>query len=1299
MSEAIATSSYLPPAEADALLAAQLAQTHSETSDQSLHQEKTDHLNDWEKLLQTRVIDVSAGVINNSHDYAETELGHLTTQRGVQGFVKRVIWGNLARDYKRLSLINRGKAEQIDSGNIHATLDGSQAEHDETVATVVQKFADGYIHEGENEQAMADVEHGKDFEDEIKGLVLAFATGSLDYDTLIEEKTRMINGFGSKLKAEDRNKGLLFADNIITVAQHAKSAYEHNVGLDRIDSFLQVYKGEARTGARTEVAKTASDRIVDKLYQTKVGSLVNETTLSAVVGTVMVINKFATQKVITAAGAFVTMGAGAGVIAGMREHARIGQERQTFLRNRAAGSTLDETIAENSRSRKLETSRYETAPANELTNQLIAAREAVNASQPMTLNEALASITAVDARIKMSDRESVDLIDYTSGTTIEQERLHLDIALAQAKVALKHTLAGASDEHLKAADIDSRDIDELISARTDAALEMLSLDVDAKDRVFTKLRRIESLKMGAIGFATGVAFGTVIQEVRAAFDPQLQGVFEDSTSNQTRRTLLAGIFHSSAQPETDSNGSSELFKLDPSGSTTLPNGYHINKLPTGSYGLYDPTNRSVGSEFHIGANGQFDQTGKSALHQAGFNFTEHLTDKDTVVTVNSTVTQSPGEFLHSNPTKFTSIHREFWYDNNTSAFDKNELRMDWGGADNTGIDKDGNYSFNVQHMTPNGSFHDNNSANIQELLKSGKIKVALSMTKGSQTKVFMVPLDKHGNAIIDAKSYIGRSLFSTEHGHATFHGAYAETAQITGANAKGETTARILSTVVGDNKPKMASMTVPHHTLQHHEMYALTVNAPEVHTADLPTEIPFVMPLYGRRGVERLVRPEVTESYGYIGNYVGDQNRRNNQRVTPFSPEIEADPNAEPDANKVTARYLRAQRPSYRKVIDQLGKQLDDQPRAKTPRVVVMIPAAAHQEGSNIFATLEQYQRQEGIGREEFEIVVFANNPVGTKRDKTINEIRRFQKAYPDVKVRFIERELESENAKIGYVRKAMTDVVLTEYQRRGVDLNDVLFISNDADSHWINPNYLRKMREKADATPETDAFLGFIEWGHDAYKAYPEILVGTRFMQVLDIQSRMQGLVASSGANFAFRPCIYSAVGGYQANVDMGEDNVFGRSIRAARSGATSRKPIIFAGMSTSIQTSARRAIDVLLKDGSSPAGQWDDFGPNDALRTNKYSMVPFDFDDPVAVNSMIERVGNVLNQTLRIYSDLIYKPTSHSYEIGRVSMYDNKTLRTLTRLLGGQGVEVRWNADGSFAITNSSRMVQKMRSFQATH
>ena len=237
-----------------------------------------------QKQLQVQVVDLSSGVQANAIDRAEAHIDEQTTEGGIKGTFKRIWHGNIARDYIRQREIRRGTAEIVESGNLYALDDASQAEHDTAAGAVVNRFTEDFIHEGETNRDLADVEHGEELTGHIKDLVSSFVRGDLDITGLQEEKTRLLNLFSSVSQEQDRKKGLLFADNILQVAANAKAAFEHGVALDRIEAALSAKTGEARMGVRTEARRDAADRVFEKIQGTRVGSLVNETTMGVGIG-------------------------------------------------------------------------------------------------------------------------------------------------------------------------------------------------------------------------------------------------------------------------------------------------------------------------------------------------------------------------------------------------------------------------------------------------------------------------------------------------------------------------------------------------------------------------------------------------------------------------------------------------------------------------------------------------------------------------------------------------------------------------------------------------------------------------------------------------------------------------------------------------------------------------------------------------------------------------------------------------------------------------------------------------------
>ena len=204
--------------------------------------------------------------------------------------------------------------------------------------------------------------------------------------------------------------------------------------------------------------------------------------------------------------------------------------------------------------------------------------------------------------------------------------------------------------------------------------------------------------------------------------------------------------------------------------------------------------------------------------------------KQAVENTQHTTPSSVEEYIKAHPEQTHEIHRS-WYDNNSKVFDKNELRTNWGGEHGTGINAKGEYVLDMSRMTSDGSFHNGLHANVQELLKEGKLKMLISASRETQNRVFEVPIDANGKIIVDPNSEIGKMFFKTVNGHAQFTGRFGEVGQDMGNN-----NFRILSTIEGSHA-KVAVM--PEHPAE--PALAKTEAVPKIHeTAKVaePTPIP-----------------------------------------------------------------------------------------------------------------------------------------------------------------------------------------------------------------------------------------------------------------------------------------------------------------------------------------------------------------------------------------------------------------------------------------------------------------------------
>lgn len=616
-------------------------------------------------------------------------------------------------------------------------------------------------------------------------------------------------------------------------------------------------------------------------------------------------------------------------------------------------------------------------------------------------------------------------------------------------------------------------------------------------------------------------------------------------------------------------------------------------------GLVNPGSKAVGAD---------------PQHLTSLEFVRRYFSEDLPPGGGSGATVSPKEFLASHPDGMEKIRRVLWYDNDTPKpiFDKNELKLWWGGKQGTGIDTNGNYVFNMKHMLPNGSYHKTFSADAQDLMQSGKLKMLFSLSRDTQNQVFEIPIDAKGNAIIDPHSEIGKMLFANKGGHAEFLGKYAEVAQTMGSK-DGAEQVRILATHVGKGVSQVELPSAPY-------------------IIDQP-----IIPVFGRTPLEK-----TREIHPYLDGYFADDKKNREHYQKRRSPRLVENPNVELNHYQEIDAYLSKQTGGWKSNLESLSKQMET-PMDEKCRIAVCIPAAGHQEGKNIFHTLEQYKNQKNkdgqpIDPRLFEIDVFVNYPEDKKPDETKEEIKRFQKENPEMHIQMTYKALPRSEAQIGTIRKYVTDLALLRHHKRGEKTEDLIIVSNDADCSELSPEYISTFLEKFETNKKVDAFMGKIDWEKEAYIKSPLIHIGTRFFQYLDVtyrhhKDKIRRSIGSSGANFAMKSSMYAAVGGYDENDTIAEDRHLGSMIKSARQGA-STYPIEYAGTKSYIYTNARRVVNA-LKQGLSPAEQWGtDFGPDDILRETQWTV-----DGTVNLNSseyqekLRAGIERFINRTIRVY------------------------------------------------------------------
>jgi hypothetical protein len=191
----------------------------------------------------------------------------------------------------------------------------------------------------------------------------------------------------------------------------------------------------------------------------------------------------------------------------------------------------------------------------------------------------------------------------------------------------------------------------------------------------------------------------------------------------------------------------------------------------------------------------------------------------------------------------------------------------------------------------------------------------------------------------------------------------------------------------------------------------------------------------------------------------------------------------EPDARSISeelARYWSGHTQNYLEQIAAHGDSV--QPLKVEGRISVCIPVADHEEGDNIYRTLELFLNQT-ISAEQFEVVLFLNHPEHNSPDKTVVtdhtrlEVERFQREHPEINIHFFQSTIPEKFATIGYVRKVLNDVTLHRYFRRGDFSRDHILVRMDADTWGLHPKFLENYVKQFEKHPNVDAFKGQLDW------------------------------------------------------------------------------------------------------------------------------------------------------------------------------------------------------------------------------
>lgn len=749
--------------------------------------------------LKGAVVDTSDSVKRSRH-IAEAEMTATAAQMtGVGGFMRRVWKFGLARHYYGAKAEAHAREQILSTGNAYIDRHDSVTAQNQANVAILDRFLSEYdnmVHDseevGEKKDVLGESEVEKNLKIELQELIRKFAANELDEGAFEEEKKRLFADLNIA-RGDVLDKGLLYADNILELAKQVRELGLHNEALANLDIQLDLTLGRAKTGARTKEQLNSCESLIEKLRNTRLGCWVGETTVATAVAAAyqagLLLNQRAARSKLLAWGTLFASTFMGGAVGYARESNQVAKERAQHMRERAEGSKFNPDAMQRA---EMEQFKYNTRLASEM---IIGLNESID-KEELTEEEknlAIAKLAEADSLVRLSDNRAIDLIAFSSLEELENERYALDLARAKLRCKLKEVVS---------------DLDNKLETQGNLIIDQAvngDEGIDSKDELFKKYKTRRVAKAVVKGMAIGGAVGTVFHQVGAYFNPNQTGVVEgamkgsqpgdiNTTWLEAARRYFSGDIASAPGLLNEVHVGDGLLRL-PEGVSLIPdasgNGYEL--LQNG---------HSICGGLGFNPDGTFTSDSLNILHDHGINIEDqtHIIAHD----VEAPISRTAEQYAEAHRDQMTEVARSYFNENGTAYSDGNEIRLDLGGVNNSGIRADGQYEFSVDRMTSEGSSHNGINENIQELIKEGKAKLALTLSRGTQKLAFMFDINPDNSIVIDPNSEAGRILLENVDGHAVFKGAMAEVVAVgDNVNNKGEEVVRMFATYTGEgyNQP------------------------------------------------------------------------------------------------------------------------------------------------------------------------------------------------------------------------------------------------------------------------------------------------------------------------------------------------------------------------------------------------------------------------------------------------------------------------------------------------------------------
>ncbi|MES2930931.1 MAG: hypothetical protein V4665_04075 [Patescibacteria group bacterium] len=824
------------------------------------------------KIFKAAIVDTTRLVEAEARDVADHRMTENNADRSNKSLMSRIsrtikrIWThNIALEYNRQKEIKKVRGEILKSGNLYIGEEDAAQKSDEAMKAIVERFTSEFEYDLlRQEEKDSKTPAHRALNAEIEDLIRDFASavGPLDKSAFEAEKKDIISKYDPSYGSEAK----MHADNLFEILQEVRDAIDHGQKLEEMNFEVEVTLAEARESLNMEAKGTNFDKVVEKTQNSKIGKyLVNEPAF-VVVYTL-------TTKLLTSAASkaakWLTFGAGSvlsGGISAAKERARIERERAQHMRERVKGMTFTE--ADMKRRKEMEKNVYEMRGTQDILPKLKGDLELAKGGNldKATIDSILSHLADIEARIKLGNRERIDLISYTSFAELERERTDMLQTCARLKVELRKLMTPET-------------FNSQFDSETEAEINKLmggESGIEEKDRIFKKMKRNKAWRAFFKGTLISGAMGVAMQEVMSFTQGDTDNVIS-GTLKSIRNHLPGGevkdfLNHHSGDFDKHTTAL-EGFRRWMTGETPhipfgaghdvllggshmqLPEGVDLKLNTDGS--TYDLVRGDdvISSNLKLDidpSTGNLTPEARDLLSHEGI----HADFSNTGMETTETVTTSAKDWVKGHMDQMHHVSKS-WMGNDTPMYDDpdhpghrlgadhNELRTYWGGEKGTGIDAQGNYVMKVD-MTNDGSFQNGVSVAAHDEMMKGNLVALLSVSKDSQNYVFEVPVVRVGDfgmVTIDPKSEIAKMMLQNVNGHAVNIGGFIEIAKPDGVTPDGREMMKVLGTHIGTNHPNDITETVVKDTLEHN----IKLTIPDKWDYNVPIPAPFIP----RRPLER----------------------------------------------------------------------------------------------------------------------------------------------------------------------------------------------------------------------------------------------------------------------------------------------------------------------------------------------------------------------------------------------------------------------------------------------------------------